>query len=256
MALQFFATSASSPSTAVAGLFIPQDNLDGVLATEFGAGVSTAIKTSKAFAGILNTIDRIVNAMDNPLSITPSQGSPTGTGSGLITIQYTGSVDYVLNIETMEIEFVPAPATGTYSGQGAIAIADIFPDAEIVTATGAISGEGLLIPWADLATLGVTTTPSNIAVGQDNRNILAALYKYIQTVATIRATGIVSAITATSEGNITRKIVPTDWTDATNPRANVSTAWLKTHKLVTVPYNITIEYLMNQQTQAFEVNVA
>ncbi len=257
MAIEFFDSSVGSPSGASAGIFIPISDLPGVVATEFGSGVDAAIKHGKAYAGIFNQVFGVVSPGNfDKLGIAVTKGIPSGTSNNTFTITYTLTGTYLNTVKDNTKQLLPIPTTGSNNGIGKFAIADVFTNAELVAADGAISGEGLLIPHTDLTEFGQNSAVTAIAAGQDNREWFAALYRWLSVYAAVRATGTTSAITAKSLGGTVGVTLGADATDATNPTTGILAADLPKADINSRQISFTVDFLLNQTTQTFDVNVA
>lgn len=256
MAFQFFEAATASPSGCSAGVFIPRADLPGVAAGEFANAQSTASKQSKAVFALLNQMYAVVSPTNfSKLGIAVTKGQPAGAGEDILNIAYTATIQWMANSESKAISMLPVPTTGTESGKGDFALTDIFANAVKVAADDAITGEGLVIPTADLVPYGSASHGSlNIATGQDNRDWVAGLYGYISQLG-IRTALSASAITAASRGTTTGVTLPAAATDTTNPTTGILAADLAKRSVFSHQYSITVQLLLNQVTQQFDVNV-
>jgi len=256
MAFEFFEAAVSSPSGCSAGIFIPRSDLPGVAAGELANSQSTANKQSKTVLALLNKVHSTVSPTNfSKLGFATTKGAPTGVSEDVIAITYTATAQWMANSEDKTISVLPVPTTGTESGKGDFAIADIFPNAVKLAAGDAITGEGVVIPTADLVPYGSPTHASvNPAVGQDNRGWFAGLYGFLSQLG-IRTTSVASAITAASRGATTAVTLPTAATDATNPTTGILAADLPKRSFFSHTYSLTLQLALNQTSQAFDVNV-
>jgi hypothetical protein len=231
-----------------AGLFIPVADLPGVDAAELDG---TTAGSDKAVLALLNVFYNTLSptAFDK-LGISVAKPNPTGQGSDLIAQNYSMVVDYLVDHEAQAIEMIPVPTTGTQDGVGAIALADLFPTAAAVAAAGATTA-GIVIPNDELAGYGA---PLAASIPADARGYLSSLYHYIVGEADVRSADTASAITAKTRGAATGFTPPPAWTQATNPVSGIAAADLIKRSFFRTTLSITVQLLLDQETQTFDVN--
>ncbi len=136
---------------------------------------------------------------------------------------------------------VPLPTSGANSGLGGFALTDIFPNAVKVAAAGAVAAESLLIASADLTAIisSINHAGIDITAGQDNRELLGAIYEMFAEQLSLRDASTASAFIGLARGNLGQVAVipaayiapsdPTSDLDATNASDGQVAVLSKTH---------------------------
>jgi hypothetical protein len=257
MALTFFPAAAGNSGVG-AGVFIPRSDLNGIAAGEFGGSVASILKNGKAVAALLNTI----HAALSPTNVSKlgfsnfTKSAAQGVSESLFRITYSVNLEAVANIDTKAWSLLPLPSTGTYDGVGGVAVKDVFPNAALVAADGAISGEGILILFTDIEPYGSPLTYASIDVGEDNRGFFYGFYQWIVGEATVRATGTVSAIISAVKNTVTGLTLSAAATDATNPTVGLSVSDLKKNHPYSINLSVNVEFAKDDTTQTYDVNPA
>lgn len=243
-------------AAVAAGVFIPVANLPGLVADELAAGDTD--KASKAILALINTIYEVVSPGGfNKLGFALTKANPTGTGNNLISQNYGVSIQYQVDHSDNSLSQIPVPTAGTNQDIGKFAIADVFPTAAKVAAAGSTGAAGILIPSADLEAYGAPAHASvNPVTGQDNRDWFAALFNHLAIDAPLRDAETASALTARTRGAAATLALPPAYTQATNPTSGIPTADLGHLSFFSQSYSFTIQLLLNQETQTFDVNHA
>lgn len=250
-ALEYF----SEAGTAVAaGVFIPVADLPGLLATELETGDTD--KESKAILALLNTLYDIVSPPEfDSLGWSVSKGNPQSSGPDIISQPYSAAIIYHADFSEGTLGQLPIPSAGANADVGKIGVEDIFENAAKVAAGGAVSGAGIVITSAALEGYGAPAHASlDISEGEDNRDWFAALLNHIAIDSTLRTAQVASALTARTRGNAVGVAPVPGWTAATNPTTDLVTADLATSSFLSVSYSFTVQLLLDQQTQTFDVN--
>lgn len=238
------------------GVFLPVAALPGLNASELAASEPAHLKLSKSIAAVVETIYTTLSPTNfNKLGFTTSKASPAGAGTNLINQNYGFTTQKVLNFDTDTIGMIPEPATGTLNGLGSFSISDVFPSATKVAAGGATGGAGVLIPTTLLlAYSSLTHAGITISGTSDNRDWFAALFDWFGNAAPVRDASTASAVTARSAGAPSATSIPTAFTQSTNPTSGILASEAPSRGLVSKSYSITIQYVLNQSTQTFDVN--
>lgn len=189
MALGFEFATASGTATA-AGIYIPVADLWNVSGAELGA----ADVQSRVIYGLLEVLanpDGPMSAVADKLGFASTYPNPTGAATNVVNQVYTMTVNMVADLSDNTIDVLPTPV----SGVGAITIDDVFPNAEVVAASGAIGGAGIVIPTAVLEDFG-GPAHADLDVTEDSRSWFNALVLYLAANATLRTADTASAVVA------------------------------------------------------------
>lgn len=253
MALEFYEASAASPSGASDGVFIPISDLPGVEAGEFAAGESTEKKVAKALLGAFLGLNN--NNPSNALGLAVSRATASG-GLDLTNNSFTITPQILTDYETKQMSALPVPTAGANSGVGDVAITDIYPNAEKIASDGAISGEGFLIPTAQIEPYGAPSH-ANVTIASDSRLWFLGFAGWVTVDSSIllRGDSQASAITARNRGGATAITLPAAATAQTDPTTDLSSADLNKLSVVDHDFTLTIQTKMDQATQKFDVNV-
>jgi len=255
MALAFYgaAVGAAADNGVLAGLFFPREDLPGINAGELADTQNEAIKQGKFALSFGAKVQEYLADTDNNVlgfSATVGKASINGTTSNMT---YTVSAQYVARLDTKSLAVLPVPTTGSNVDEGKVAISALFPSAVDVAAQGAISGEGVLIPYADLTPYG-GADPASIASGTDNRDVLGAMVRALPANLTVRTATVASpVITVTTAAPSTVALVAAA-TDATNPTTGIADDDRDRLGVLSFVTSWTVQILLNQTTQTFDVN--
>jgi hypothetical protein len=251
MALAFEYFDADGAAVA-AGVFLPVGDLPGLEAAELAA--AAADKESKAVLAVINQIYETLSpgAFDK-LGWAVSKGNPAPAGVDTINQSYSFTSTYVVNLGANTVGQIPVPAAGDNADVGKFGLVDIFPGASKVAAAGNTGGAGLLIVGAEVEAFGATYAGLTIGAGEDNRNWIAAFLNYLAVNATLRTASVASAVTAASRGTPASTTPAPALTAASNPTSGLSADDLPLLVLFTITYGLTVQLLLNQSTQSFDV---
>ncbi|WP_030006326.1 hypothetical protein [Picosynechococcus sp. NKBG042902] len=255
MALTFFESSVSAGggNGVPAGLFLPIADLPGVVAGEFADAQSQATKESKAALAIANAIHTYVSANAADIVGMTSTRAKASVSDSLDNLTFSFACQYVADLETETIGQIPLPSSGANSGVGGFAIDDLFANAAEVAAEGAISGEGVVIPYADLAEFG-GSDPAAIT-GVDNRDFVAAMIRSMPGLLTVRDASTASGVTTISQATATTFTLAPAATATTDPTTGLVTADLPKIGLLQFTTAWTVQVALDQAAQTFDVNV-
>jgi hypothetical protein len=133
----------------------------------------------------------------------------------------------------------------------------VFPNATKVAANDNISGAGIVIPTSALAPYtSLNHTGLAVTANSDNREWFAALFDHLAIDADIRSATQQSAVIAATASQIGAIPIPVSFTQATNPVSGILSADLPRRGLIVRTLTYTIQCVMNQVNQTFDVNVA
>lgn len=261
MTLQFLPEAGTATS---AGIFIPRANLNGLtIDGELATNEPSDTKQCKFLAAFLSTFQTILtanrsdpNSLATGLGFTLAKGNPTGSGQGRFQQTFTATFTTVFDNTNNTAYPIPVPSAGTNNGKGVLLVTDIFPDALNVAAGGAISEAGVVIPHADVDLYGAETT-TDVANDTQSRKWFASMFRMLFDSIPLRATGVtLSAVTVKTLNDITQYTLTESDTAATNPTTGLSSAELTMLDIYSRSIQFTIEYLIDETTQTFDVRVA
>ncbi|MEG3437294.1 hypothetical protein V0288_09200 [Pannus brasiliensis CCIBt3594] len=261
MALQYLDAAGTATS---AGIFIPRDNLNGLTAnSELASGESTITKQCKFLAAFLATFQSTLAAnransssLATGLGFALTKGNPIGSGQGRFSQTFIATFTTVFDNTDNTAYPIPVPTAGTSNGKGILKITDIFPDALAVAASGAISEAGVVIPHTDVDMYGAESTT---AVDNDtqSRKWFAAVFRMLFDTIPQREAGVTqSALTVKALNEITQYDLADSDTASTNPTTGLSSSELTMLDIYSRSIQFSIEYLINEVTQTFDVRVA
>ncbi|MDS3861029.1 hypothetical protein RIF25_09430 [Thermosynechococcaceae cyanobacterium BACA0444] len=234
-----------------AGVFIPLAALPGITAEELDA--SAPAKESKAILSILTKVYTYIAALSSPvLGFAVSKTTPSGAALDVVNQSFNATVNYLVNHAANTVGPVPVPGSGSNAGLGGLPITSVFPSAAKIAASGSVSGAGILIPTSELTPYG---SPDQAAInaGADSRSWFSALMLYLTDQASARTASVASAIVSRSIGSATGTSFPASWIQATNPVSGVLLADVPKRSLITRTFSVTIQLLLDQATQEFDV---
>lgn len=250
--------------TPVGGIFIPRDNIAGLIAdSELADSVDTIIKDCKFLAGFLTTLQStiaanqaITGSLVTALGFTVTKSSPTGVQAGVFNQTFTASVAQVIDYSTSTSYPIPVPTSGSNSGRGVLKITDVFPDAMSVVPTGLIPESGVLIPHTEIDAYGAVaaTNPGNDV---QSRQWFAAMLRYLFDQIPIRATtpATPSALITKTLGAVTPFTLAADALASTNPSTGLDPTKVSVNDVYSRPVSFNIQYLLNETTQTYDVRV-
>lgn len=270
MALRFFYNDDSTvvvPTTLdFVGLYIPLADLPGMDAIELATSESENRKQGKVVYSIVQAIYEYLSVNTSVLSLVSRIGNPTIVSSTVITLNYTLTTDYLVNVSSGKNTMIPVPPSGVYSGIGEASLRDIFPNCFKVTSTNNTTdasgidaaGAGVLVSSADLATYGFfndveDSTITTLNITADNRYAIASIMQCIcDGNVNIRSSSTASGITATSIASATVVTIPATYYANTNPLTGILSVNLDHLSITRRAYSITFE--LNLEPSVLEIN--
>jgi hypothetical protein len=219
-------------------------------------GVAADLKLSKSVYALLEKAYTVLAPTTfNKLGFTTAKASPAGAGTDLINQNYSFTAQKVANYDSDTMTMIPLPSSGTNSGLGKFAIADLFTGAAKVAAGGAIAGAGFLIPTALLtAYSSLTHAGLTVSAVSDNRDWFHALLDWLGNSVALRSTTQASAITARTAGSPTASAPSGTLIATTNPTSGLLAAETDRQAILSKSYSITVQLVLNSATQTFDVN--
>jgi hypothetical protein len=260
MAIAYFDAAGTASS---AGIFIPLDNIAGLTsASELAASEPEIKKQCKFLAGFLTTFQSaietnrtVTNSLVTALGFIVTKGNPAGVGVGIFSQTFTVNIAQVIDYSNDTFYPIPVPTGGTNTGRGVLKITNVFPDAIAVANAGSISEAGILIPHSDINAYGGESTTDPTSDGQ-SRKWFAAINRYLFDAIPIRVTNTtVSALTTKTLGAVTPFTLPTDALASTNPTTGLTASNATVNDIYSRSIQFTIQYLLNETTQTFDVYV-
>ncbi|ANV84619.1 hypothetical protein AWQ21_09615 [Picosynechococcus sp. PCC 7003] len=255
MALTFFESSVSAGggNGVPAGLFLPIADLPGVVAGEFADAQSQATKESKAALAIANAIHDYLSANSADIVGMTSTRAKASVSDILDNLTFSFACQYVADLETETVGQIPLPASGANSGVGGFALDDLFANAAEVAEEDAITGEGVVIPYADLVEYG-GSDPAAIT-GVDNRDFVAAMIRAFPAIVPVRSASVASGVTSISQAAGTTFTLPAAATAETDPTTGLTAADLPKIAALQFTTSWTVQVALDQAAQTFDVNV-
>jgi hypothetical protein len=251
----YAASVLAGPANGVVdGVFIPVADLAGLTQAELSE--TGATREGKVIYGLLNSIYAGLAEIASLGLVNLTKSDPSGTGVNRFTESISLSVQWLLDLSSRSFSSIPLPITGSESGKGKVALEDIWPDAEIVTAEGSISGPGVLLADSLLTTYGASELT---ATTDDARDWIGALFAVIIANATVRTSTVASAITTRTNPLTIRGTgvtIPASWFDATNPVTGILAADVLHLRVFQETYSVEYELQTNPETQTVEIRVA
>jgi hypothetical protein len=248
--------AADESNGVVAGVFIPVTDLPGIATGEFATNQSDILKEGKAVYGLVNALYSKLSAL-SPLGIANlTKSNPSGTGPNTFTESLSFTFQWIQDLSTRTFYPVPLPTIGSNSGVGKVAIETVFPNATLVTANGAIPGEGMLFTHTMANKYGAVT-PANKS--NDARDWIYSIFLAAIAESTLRTSTTASAITNRTNlltNRVTGATIPAAWYDATNPTSGILSADIPTLRIIQDALSLEYEVETNPETQTVEVKVA
>jgi hypothetical protein len=248
-----FEVFTEAGTAAAAGVFLPLADLPGLTALEL-ATTGSQLEGHLAYA-LLNALYSTMAPMNTLGVVNLSKSNPTGTGAGLFTEAIGFAFQRVVNLQTGSVGVVPLATIGTETGLGSVAIADIFPDAEIVAESGAVAGAGIVVPDSVVANYGAA---SKASIEDDARDWIGGLLAALAGGLTVRSTTVASALTsrtALASLRSTGVAIPPTWYDATNPITGIAAADLNWIRVIQDAITIEYELAIDSETQSLSLSV-
>jgi hypothetical protein len=235
------AVAAGSGNEVPAGIFIPRSDLPGLTSD---AELSDANKEPKAAYSVANKIFSSLNGISSKLGLSVSRPNPTGAGTDRINQQIALSAQYMVNHATNAVSPLPTPG----SGAGKVTVNQVFPNAAVVAEEGAISGAGIVIPNSFITGYGGSAV-ANVNAADARSLITAVMYGIVSTIATA------PAVVAASRGSAVGLVPTADFTGA-NATTGLTADDLPLRSFFSLTFTLTMQLLLNQDSQTFDVVTA
>jgi hypothetical protein len=235
-----------------AGVFIPVADLPGLTEAEL-ATTGTELEGNLIY-GILNALYTTLAPMTTLGIVSLAKGNPSGTGTNRFTESIGFGFQRVINFSAGTVGPLPLPTIGTEAGRGSVQIADVFPSAEIVAQSGAISGAGVVVPDTLITPYG---GQAKATTEEDSRDWIGAIMAAIASGVTVRSSTVASAISSrTLPAGIrpTGVAIPPTWYDATNPITGISSASLPYVRVIQETITIEYEILIDPENQTVSLS--
>lgn len=241
------------------GVFIPVAALPGVSAAELAAGEPAATKEAKVLLAMLNQFFNVLSpAAFNKLGFAVTKSAPAGIIADVFNQTFSATWQKLVNLDDNTVSMIPEPGTGANTGLGSFSILDVFPGSAKVAAgaVGGATGAGVVIQTVSLTPYGsLTHAALAIAAGSDNRDWFSALLDHLALDAVIRTASIASAVTAATASAVGAIAIPAAFTATPDPTSGILAADLPKRGIITRTLTYTVQLLVNQTTQAFDVRV-
>ena len=235
------------------GVFIPYNALPGVQESELADSEAVAVRESKVYKAVLVALHNGISESE-PLGLQSALEVPSGTAEQSITQSYSLTVQRLVFADADYTALIPPATAGANSGAGLITMNDVFPGAVKVAQGAALSMAGVVIRTsvvAERTTLTQATIGSELG---DDRDWLAALMLALGRLQA-RTVTIPSAVTVSQLGNYSTSALSAEQTAATDPTTGVAGTDALHRLLLTRTATVTVELLLDQSSQSFDVNV-
>lgn len=230
---------ASGAAAGSAGVFIPVSNLYGIEAAELGSG--DLLREAKVADSLLSTLYSAVSTVSGLIGISATETNGQFNAAGQFTVTRAFTLQQVWNLTTDVVDEVPLPAAGT----GKLTIAQVFPDAEIVTAVTTVSADGILIPNTVIAAVGGGPV-SNVST-TDARFWFRALLNEIAL-----NLSVLEQIPTRSIGLATGIAFPANYTGI-SAVTGLTAAELPFRRLIQTVYTFVVRHSLSRVSQRYEV---
>lgn len=251
MAFNFEILSSGS-NASVDSLVLPFTALDGLSAgSELGNSANE--DDAKIAHSIFSAIQTAIASISNPLGVSQTRPNPTGAGTNLINQNLSITWNYVVDLTEC--------FNGVYPSDNPtreVALTDVFAGSEILDAGGSgapsASADGIAIPMSELVAINEDVTLANKqgSLGNDQRDMLEALTRWVHQAVEARAAGVESAVVAKTRSNANGSAPPANFfADTTYSEANAPNL-----AFFGITYALTFQYLLNPDTGTYEENVA
>jgi hypothetical protein len=240
------------------GVFIPVTDFYGITANELSNSTSPETLEGKVLTGVLTTLVGKTQGLFILGFPEISKVSPSGTTPNTMAQTFSVVIQSIVEVDNRAWSLIPLPFFGANAGVGGIAIRDIFPNAVLVSIANTVTSasKGILFEESFLNYFGAFQLPGSINSGNDNRDLLYGLLNYFYGVFSVRSAATASAILSKVKGAVTSVTLPVTYTDATNPISGINSANLAIYDIYSRRVSFTVEYLLDDQTQTYDVNVA
>lgn len=215
----------SGDTIAADGVFIPLTDLPGMSVGDLTSSGNEY--EAKFFHSLVNLLSAfVVTTSVLGLSVTRTPAVAVVANEQVINDVWVTTVLEIIDNTVSDVKTpIPLPSSGSFSGQGGLAIQNIFPNAAKVSAAAIASAPGISIP----SSLIVGTKPAGIAdhtaisLSDDGRSYLFALMEVVYSDITLRTTTLSSAVTAKPAPVNSTPALAAALTAATNPTSGITT---------------------------------
>lgn len=204
------------------GIVIPQVDL-----ASFGLTVAEVTADDTGIARCIWAILKAVQSFDvsSALGLTkPALPAFSIVAGNYTNRSYSLTVQRYVDYVSGNSGAVPLPTVGANAGNGGFALTDIFPNAVKVATSGPVADASVVIPASDLNNVDNSITQGSIDItsGQDNRNLLSAIYEAIAETTAVRSASVASAFTSLTRGTLGLiPTIPADYISATDPTSGL-----------------------------------
>lgn len=229
------------------GVFIPVADLFNVESAEIAP--ANPARESHLVYGLLEQLaDRFSDDVSG-LGVTVAKGPFAAPGVNVVTQPYTLSAQRAADFSDNTIKPIPLPP----GGAGSVSIDDVFPNAVKIAAAAATTGAGIVIPTAELGSLG-GPAHADIDVATDSRDWFGALVNYLAIESSLRSTVLASAIV--NRTITTRTITPPAGAliAEVNPTSGILAADVPKIDLITRSVALSIQLVLDPAAQTVEPN--
>lgn len=244
-----FETVATGASPTADSLVIPYSALYGITDdTEFSG--SQAESDGKISSAVFLTMADKLSNLSSPFGVSFAKGNPTGAGDDIIRQNVAITWNYVADFSNSEVSTFPVS-----SGNSAeLAFTDVFTGAEVLETTGSATSDSIAIALSDIQGFNSNATVANLQgnLGSEQRDLLETVTRMVHTLSEARNNGTASAVQAKSRSNANGSSTPsnffsnTEFSESDEPKL----------AFFTINYSMTHEYLLDQDSQEFDVRVS
>ncbi len=225
-------------NAAAAGVFIPVENLPGLLAAELDDD-NVERKVAYSLSTLLHTK---LSALPNLLGLSVSRPSPSGAAVDRINQQYSLTTQFMVNHASNSVSTIPLPV----SNAGRLTLeAALGAGVQIVAAAGAV-GAGIVLPNSLVTGFGGVVPGSTDAA--DARSWLAAVYHGMVTGQDATNAAIVAATVSPAAG-----ISPPANFTGVNAITGIAAVDLPLRSFFSKTYSLTFQLALDQVAQTFDL---
>lgn len=176
-------------------LFLAASDMDGVTFADLDGNEDDSLIAG----GLLLTIDRVLQSINNPFGKSSTRSNLAGVSSNRINQTVTLTWQYYLD-KVNQVGSVIQPQDG--SGED-IPFTNFFPNASAEGSNSASPGDGIVIPFTNLNLYIASVSKAGLDgnLGNDHTDLLEALVRKVIQEASVRSSTITSGIVSASVGN-------------------------------------------------------
>lgn len=238
-----FSLVASGDSITNKSLFIPYSDIDGVKDAADAATDSQA----KVISGLWLSMQSALATLTSPFGVAQAKPNPVGAGTDLINQAVSHTWSYVVDFSNEEAKVFPID---TGNPVLVIAFTDVFPNAVEIASAGTAPSDGVAIEETE-----ITAKNGNVdlsALGDESRPLLETMSRLIYAGAELRQASNQSAFTNKTQSGLNNTNIPANFVANTT----YVEADLLNLAFFTRTYSLTTQFLLNQDSGEFDVNVA